>query len=96
MTRDDGSFLVTGWMPIDEFARHLGLIMPDEGRFQTVGGFVNHQIGKLPKTGQSITMIGWRTKIVDMDVLRIDKVLVDRVFDEDRRECVVIAECAQN
>lgn len=83
LTRDDGSFLVAGWMPIDEFAEHLGLAMPDEGGFETVAGFVIHRFGELPKIGQSITISGWRIEIVDMDERRIDKVLVSRILDED-------------
>lgn len=81
--RNDGSFLVEGGMPTVELAEHLGLEMPDDEGFDTVAGFVFHQMGELPRTGQSVTMNDWRIEVVDMDGLRIDKVLVSRISDAE-------------
>lgn len=81
--RDDGSLLVAGWMPIDEFADHLELTMPDKLGFETVAGFVLQRIGDMPTVGQSVTADGWRIEIVDMDGLRIDKLLVARTAVKD-------------
>ncbi|MBZ0163294.1 MAG: hemolysin family protein [Notoacmeibacter sp.] len=83
VTRDDGSLLVAGWMPIDEFAEHLELTMPDKLGFETVAGFVLQRIGDMPTVGQSVTADGWRIEIVDMDGLRIDKLLVARAPVKD-------------
>ncbi len=80
--REDGSVLVAGRMPIDEFTDHFGLAMAHENGFDTVAGLVIHRIGELPKTGQSIIISGWQIEVVDMDGLRIDKVLVRRLSDE--------------
>ncbi len=82
LTREDGSMLVSGGMPIDEFAERLGLSLPPEAGFDTVAGFVLHRIGEMPGTGQAIEVDGWRMEIVDMDGLRIDKLLVERRDDE--------------
>ena len=78
LTREDGSMLVSGGTPIDEFAERLGLSLPREAGFDTVAGFVLHRIGEMPGTGQAIEVDGWRMEIVDMDGLRIDKLLVER------------------
>ncbi|WP_151719313.1 hemolysin family protein [Gemmobacter serpentinus] len=77
--REDGSFLIAGWMPVDEFADHLGLTLRADADFETVAGFVLDVAGELPQVGQSVTEQGWRIEVVDLDGRRIDKVLVSRV-----------------
>lgn len=76
--RDDGSLLVAGWMPVDEFADHTGMIL-DEGRdYETVAGLVIEKMGKLPRLGEHVTVSGWRIEVIDLDGRRIDKLLVSR------------------
>ncbi|MEI4486344.1 hemolysin family protein [Frigidibacter sp. MR17.14] len=75
--REDGSWLVAGWMPIDEFADRAGLPRPD-GDYDTVAGFVLDRMGRIPALGESITAEGWRFEVIDLDAMRIDKLLVSR------------------
>ena len=77
--RDDGSFLVAGWMPLDEFAERLGIRLQDDPGYETVAGLVLHRAGHLPKVGEDVTEDGWRIEVVDMDGRRIDKLLVQRL-----------------
>lgn len=79
--RGDGSYLVDGSMPIDEFSEHIGL-GPDgiSGEdFDTVAGFVLHCAGSIPKAGDVIEWPPLRVEVVDMDGKRIDKVLVKKI-----------------
>ncbi len=81
LRRSDGSYLVDGSMPIDEFSAQMGLehnlIAPED--FDTVAGFVLHCAGSIPKVGDVIEYPPLRIEVVDMDGKRIDKVLVSRV-----------------
>jgi len=78
VVRTDGSYLVDGWMPVDEFADLLSLKI-DEGRdYETVAGLVLHGMGQLPGVGQSMELQGWTIEVVDLDGRRIDKLLVMR------------------
>lgn len=85
--RADGSWLIDGTMPVDEFVDRLAIkSLPgeDERLFQTVGGFVVTYLGHFPKTGETFTWPGWQAEILDMDGLRVDKVLVSaHLFAED-------------
>ncbi len=77
--RADGSWLIDGAMPVDEFMDLLGIkTLPgqDEGLFQTVAGFVITFLGHIPKTGDHFAWAGWQAEILDMDGRRVDKVLV--------------------
>ncbi|MBX3494432.1 MAG: HlyC/CorC family transporter [Parvibaculum sp.] len=73
--RSDGSWLVDGAMPIDEFAARIDA-GPIDGDFQTVAGLALWQFGHLPEPGESFDLKGYRYEVVDMDERRIDKILV--------------------
>jgi putative hemolysin len=79
--REDGSWLIDGMLSIDEFRDLLGIArLPEEEEFgyETLAGFVLHQLGRVPSTGDHFEWKGWRFEIVDMDGNRIDRVLVVR------------------
>lgn len=76
--RADGTLLVAGWMPVDEFAERLGIALEDDPPFETVAGLVLDRAAELPEVGAHVVVAGWRLEVVDMDARRIDKVLVQR------------------
>jgi putative hemolysin len=77
--RADGSMLVSGWMPADEFCDRLGLPRDLAGEYETVAGLVLHQFGRLPELGESVVAEGFRFEVIDLDDRRIDKLLVAKV-----------------
>jgi putative hemolysin len=77
--RDDGSYLISGWMPAAEFAALLGIPLPASRPYQTFAGFLLQEFGTIPDVGEKIETGGWRFEIVDRDGRRIDKVLASRV-----------------
>jgi putative hemolysin len=83
--RDDGSYLISGWMPVDEFADLLSIPVPEIRGYHTVAGFVLHDFGTLPEVGGSFERNGWRFEVIDMDGRRIDKILAARLEPEAMR-----------
>lgn len=79
VTREDGSFLVSGWMQVDEFQAHLGVPVPKDAKFETVAGFVLAELNHLPDVGETFERGHWRFEVLDLDGRRIDKVLVTRL-----------------
>ena len=80
--REDGSYLLDGLLPIDEFKDLFELDhLPEEEKvgYQTVGGFVMNQLGSIPVAGQSFICGDLNIEVLDMDGNRVDKVLVNRV-----------------
>jgi putative hemolysin len=73
--RDDGSYLISGWMPAVEFAELLEIPLPLSRQYQTMAGFLLDQFGAIPNVGEHVEAHGWRFEIVDLDGRRIDKVL---------------------
>ncbi|MEJ2456781.1 MAG: hemolysin family protein [Novosphingobium sp.] len=81
--REDGSLLVSGAMPADALADRLEMTLPEDREFATVAGYVLAVLKKVPKEGEFFSEQGWRFEVVDMDGLRIDKVLVQRLDEEE-------------
>ena len=79
VTRSDGSYLVAGWMQVDEFSHELGIHVPRDADYQTVAGFILAEMNRLPNVGESFEKGHWRFEVVDLDGRRIDKLLVSRV-----------------
>jgi putative hemolysin len=77
--REDGSYLVAGWMPVDEFGDKLKIAIPRDAKFETVAGYVLSIINRLPKAGETFEHDGWKFEVVDLDGRRIDKVLMSRL-----------------
>ncbi|MBB4857823.1 putative hemolysin [Novosphingobium chloroacetimidivorans] len=82
--REDGSLLISGAMPADTLADRLGIELPETREFATAAGYVLAVLKQVPTEGEHFSEQGWRFEVVDMDGLRIDKLLVssERVDDE--------------
>lgn len=83
--RKDGTWLIDGLVPIDEFKEHFKirkLPREESGIFQTVGGFVMNQIGHIPETGNTYENNGFRFEVIDMDGNRVDKILIRKISEK--------------
>jgi len=78
LRREDGSWLLDGRLPVDEFTELLHLEqLPEQeaGNYQTLGGFVMTSLGRIPSSGDHFEWGGIRFEVIDMDGRRVDKVL---------------------
>jgi putative hemolysin len=76
--REDGSWLIDGMYPLDEFKDLFGLSdLPAgvEAYYQTVGGLVMATLGRVPSAGDIFDWQGLRIEVIDMDARRVDKIL---------------------
>ncbi len=76
VVREDGSLLVSGWMPVDEFAERFKINLDEDRDYETAAGLVLEEMGQLPKVGDHVDIGNWRIEVVDLDGRRIDKLLV--------------------
>jgi putative hemolysin len=75
--REDGSWLVDGQYPLADFLRRFEMEeMISEFPFNTISGLILHELRSLPKEGQKLDWMNFSIEVVDMDMARIDKVLV--------------------
>lgn len=77
--RADGSWLIDGMMQTHDWSELLNIheITEEEtGNYNTLGGFMMHRLGRIPKTTDSFTFRNHQFEVMDMDGKRVDKVLV--------------------
>jgi len=84
VTREDGSLLVDGMIPIDELRETLSLKAFDfeDADYSTLAGFILYKLSEIPKVGDILTTEGYRFEIMDMDKSKIDRVLVSKLPEE--------------
>jgi len=80
LQRENGSWLVDGDVGIERLKSVLDITddLPgeEEHSFHTLGGFIMHQLGRIPAPTDHFTAHGWRFEVMDMDRNRVDKVLI--------------------
>ncbi len=74
--RTDGSWLLDGLLPMEEFNEVFQIDKIPEGNFLTLGGFIMAQLGRIPSTAEHFEWNDLRIEVMDMDGNRVDKVLV--------------------
>lgn len=92
LVREDGSWSFDGMIDISAFKETIGVReLPDEDRigYQTLAGFILSQTGSIPTAGYTFDWNGFHFEIVDMDGLRIDRVFVSRIEEDEKAELPV-------
>ncbi|WP_182911344.1 MULTISPECIES: hemolysin family protein [Actinomyces] len=51
-----GSWVVPGWMRPDELASRTGVTVPDDGPYETLGGLVMTELGRIPQVGDRVSL----------------------------------------
>jgi putative hemolysin len=77
--RDDGSFLVDAQIHFYNFLSYFeraDWMNQDDQDFDTVAGFVLHELEHIPNTGETFEWRDFKFEIIDMDGQRIDKIMV--------------------
>lgn len=64
---------------IAELNEKMGLALPEEADFETVGGFVFHQCGRIPEVGRRIESHGVALEVLAATGRRIDLVRIERL-----------------
>ena len=78
--RDDGSYVVDGQYPLTEFLHYFDIEDSKEfGGINTVAGLILNELHQIPETGQIVRWKDFEFEVIDMDNIKIDKVLVRRI-----------------
>jgi putative hemolysin len=81
--RPDGSWLLDGRMPLDEFWDRFALPPMPQEEFHTLAGLVVHELGHIPRIAESFARWDLHFEVVDMDGKRVDRILVKRLDSKE-------------
>jgi hemolysin (HlyC) family protein len=73
----DARFIVKALTPIEDFNEYFGAAFSDE-LYDTIGGLVMHELGRLPRRGEVLDYGGFRFKVQRASRRRIDVLQVTR------------------
>jgi putative hemolysin len=70
---DEHTSIVEGQLRVEDANEELQLNLP-VGDYETLGGFILMRLGRLPKTGESVTYQDVRLTVVEMQGPRIKRI----------------------
>ncbi|MCC7477155.1 HlyC/CorC family transporter [bacterium] len=76
--REDGSYVVTAQLPLDDLAELLGLDLQAED-VDTVGGYIVDALGRIPAVNDQLDCDGLRFTILSVEKNRIGRVRIERL-----------------
>ena len=74
---DEATAVALGAIHIDSVNEQMGLDLPEPDDFDTLAGLVISQLGRIPKTGDSVTVDGASLTVLDVTRRRINRVRID-------------------
>ena len=82
--KNENEFEIDGDLPIGDFLELVGI---DEDSFDaesdTVGGWMVEKLGHFPTAGETLEENQIRMKVLSMDGLRVEKILVEKLTDQE-------------
>jgi CBS domain containing-hemolysin-like protein len=73
----DGAAVVPGGTPVDEVNERLGITVPEDEDYDSVGGFLLHELGHVPIAGEAVDVNGHRLVVDRMNGNRIERVRIE-------------------
>lgn len=73
-----GACEVRSQVRLSELNKRLGLSLPEEADFETVGGLVFHQAGRIPQPGEMVEVDGVALEVLSATRSRIDWIRVEK------------------
>ena len=75
-------FAVRALTRVEDFNDYFGSNLTDDNDFETIGGLVMHELGRLPRPGESLEFGGFQFRVIKADRRRIDALQVQRIPQE--------------
>ncbi len=84
----DGNYVIEGTTRLDDLSELLDADFTSDEDFDTLGGFLFHMLGFIPKEGEEAEVVhgGYKFSVLSMDERRIDKVKVEKLPEEKSEE----------
>jgi CBS domain containing-hemolysin-like protein len=82
VTRDHDSWIVDARMSILDVEEQFGIKIPQEGDYDTIGGYIFHRAGSIPSKGFIIHEEDFQMEILRSDERRVERVILKKIKKE--------------
>jgi len=86
VVRSRDSLTFPGMLRPDELLERTGIVVPEEGPYETVAGFVMSELGRLPVVGDAVPIDGGVLTVDRLDGRRIDRLQFTPEPESDQEE----------
>ena len=83
---DENTFIIDAGVLVDDVNDDLGIHLPEEEDFDTIGGYVMYKLGHMPKEGETISNKEFVIKIVKVTDRRVEKIELTRLIEKKRNK----------
>lgn len=77
-----GRWIVPGWSRPDEVTARTAICIPDDGPYETLGGLVMNELGRIPQIGDEVTLPTCTILVDAMEGRRVTRVRITPVEQE--------------
>ncbi len=84
--QNDGAWKVPGTLRPDELLERTGIFVPEDGPYETLGGFMMLKLGRIGEVHDRVQVENTTLEILRMDGRRIDQILVRATEPEQSNE----------
>ncbi len=76
---DERTVEALGRVPVRDINQAMGLALPEDADFDTIGGFVFHELGRVPTAGEKLVRDNLQVTVLNVTRRRIEKVRIERM-----------------
>ncbi len=76
---NEDKFIAEGKANLDEIEDAIEIAFPHPRAYETLGGFLTTQLGRMPKLGTRVQYEGWLFVVSEMQARRVEKVEIERL-----------------
>lgn len=80
---NDGEFVVEGSLTLNDLEGYVPELYIESGEVTTVGGYITQQLGRFPKVGESMEILGYEAKVTSTDGRRVGQVHFRKLPDPE-------------
>jgi len=75
----NNQYYVDGKANIDYLRNTININFPENALYDTIGGFVISESGKIPEEGSKLYFKGWKFEVKDSDKTKVNYILIEKV-----------------
>jgi len=78
----ENQWRVDAMIDIESLNEELDLSLPESDNYESLGGLILAELGKVASVGDEIAIDGARIKVISLDKMRVSRVMLEKISPE--------------